>query len=92
MRQQQQGIYSQNVYSLDECETYFSHVLSPLRKNKNRHNHHQKQQPPTSHRVVSGHEFRKECCEGDVDCEAEAFIREKHKQLELSKTMSMISG
>jgi len=92
---QPQGSYNQSAYALDEGETYFSHMLSPLRKNENRNTHYLKQQPPTSHKVeiaIKNGEFKKACCAGDIDCEAEAFIREKHRQLELSKTKSMISG
>ncbi|KMT07741.1 hypothetical protein BVRB_6g146630 [Beta vulgaris subsp. vulgaris] len=74
-------------HSLDENESYFNYILSPY------NNQHQKNNPLArldSRKVENAmrHADHKKC-EGDINCEAEIFIRQKHKKLELSKTMPL---
>lgn len=66
-----------NIHSIDESESYFSYMLSPYTNNHDK----------VESAIKNGD---KKKCEGDVDCEAEVFIRQKHRRLELSRTMSMI--
>lgn len=71
-----------NIYSLDERESYFSYILSPFRKK----NHSKKPLEDTKMEITIKHGDHKKC-EGDINYEAEMFIRRKRKMLELSKTM-----
>uniref|UniRef100_A0A803M736 Uncharacterized protein n=1 Tax=Chenopodium quinoa TaxID=63459 RepID=A0A803M736_CHEQI len=75
-----------NIHTLDERESYFSYILSPYKGS----NHKKKQinGPQRVESAIKNGDNKK--CNGDVDCEAEVFIRLKHKKLELSKTMSMV--
>lgn len=86
---------SQGSHSLDEGESYFSYLLSPLRKPN-----HKVGEIAVEHgggrgggggSCGGGGYGKHERCQGDVDCEAELFIRHKHKKLELSKTMPSIN-
>lgn len=84
---------------INDQESYFSFILSPFKRiksknNKNKNNKSDQQtQPQSSYNVerrpFDNGKYAKEGCEGNVDCEAEVFIREKRKNLLLSKTMSM---
>uniref|UniRef100_A0A803M748 Uncharacterized protein n=1 Tax=Chenopodium quinoa TaxID=63459 RepID=A0A803M748_CHEQI len=68
-----------NVGSLDERENYFSYILSPY-KNK-----HHKKKSLDCHKVetaIKHGDYKK--CEGDINCEAEVFIRRKHKKKPLN--------
>ncbi|KMT07733.1 hypothetical protein BVRB_6g146560 [Beta vulgaris subsp. vulgaris] len=73
-----------NIHSLDEREKYFSSILSPYQNN-------QKQKPIDHHKVENAIKHG-DCkkCDGDVNCEAEVFIRQRHRKLELNKTMPVI--
>uniref|UniRef100_A0A803L0U3 Uncharacterized protein n=1 Tax=Chenopodium quinoa TaxID=63459 RepID=A0A803L0U3_CHEQI len=75
-----------NIHTLDERESYFSYILSPYKDSN-----HQEKPFNGHHRVESAiKNGDNKKCNGDIDCEAEVFIRLKHKKLELSKTMSMV--
>ena len=80
MKQQKTNSNSKNkIQSLDEREGYYSYILSPY-KNKNKNNH--KKRTLDCRKVESAikhGDYKK--CEGDINCEAEVFIREKHKKL-----------
>ena len=71
-----------NIHIIDERDNYFSYILSPF-KNKNYN------KPVESNKIESAikHGDSKKC-QGDIDCEAEVFIQQKHKKLEYSKTTS----
>uniref|UniRef100_A0A803L0T2 Uncharacterized protein n=1 Tax=Chenopodium quinoa TaxID=63459 RepID=A0A803L0T2_CHEQI len=69
--------------SLDEHEGYFSYILSPFKKIFH------KKEPLDRAELATKHGDRKKC-EGDINCEAEFFIRQKRKMLELSKTMPVV--
>ncbi|KAL2903420.1 Aspartyl/glutamyl-tRNA(Asn/Gln) amidotransferase subunit B [Bienertia sinuspersici] len=78
---------NKNIPSLDERESYFSYILSPYNMN----NHHEKKQ-------VDRHLVEKaikqgdcEICNGDVNCEAEVYIRQQHRKLKNCKTFPEIS-
>ncbi|KMT07745.1 hypothetical protein BVRB_6g146670 [Beta vulgaris subsp. vulgaris] len=77
-----------NIRSLDERENYYSYILSPFT------NHHHKKKPLArldSRKVenaIKHGDYKK--CEGDINCEAEIFIRQKHRKLERSNTRFLI--
>uniref|UniRef100_A0A803M740 Uncharacterized protein n=1 Tax=Chenopodium quinoa TaxID=63459 RepID=A0A803M740_CHEQI len=74
---------------LDENKIYFSHVISPLKKNK-QPNDVRKNTATTAR--PHNHYYQHNGCKGvtekgyyeNVDVEAEKFIRKKHQNFELS--------
>ncbi|KMT07747.1 hypothetical protein BVRB_6g146690 [Beta vulgaris subsp. vulgaris] len=67
-----------NIQSLDERESYFSYILSPYKN----HLHKKKTLNYKVENVMKHGDYTK--CEGDINCEADIFIRRKHMKLERS--------
>ncbi|CAO2829293.1 unnamed protein product [Amaranthus hypochondriacus] len=74
--------YKNKIQSLDERESYYSYILSPYKSKKSKNKNTCKKKTLDCRKVESAikHDDYKKC-EGDINCEAEVFIREKHKKL-----------
>lgn len=75
---------------LDEYSIYFSHVLSPLRKMKKSKKPKMQQQQQQQQQQYYGGSSRG-VDEGDVDDEAEDFIKKRHQKFVFTKWISRSS-
>lgn len=75
-----------NIQSLDERGSYFPYILLPY----DMQNNHEKKRLDSRKVEKAIKHGDCEICDGDVNCEAEVFIRQKHRKLERGKTMHMI--
>ena len=64
---------------INEYSIYFSHLFSPSKKINNPEN------PPQQQITYGGGQVMED---GDVDAEAEDFIKKKHRKFQLSKWLS----
>lgn len=86
MMKQQKSNVKKKVRSIDERESYFSYILSPYDMQ------HKHEDTKLDSRKVEKAIKHGDCeiCEGDVNCEAEVFIRQMRGKLENGKTMHLI--
>ncbi|KAK9751097.1 hypothetical protein RND81_02G241600 [Saponaria officinalis] len=94
VKMKQQNTFKHNNKIIDESESYFSYILSPFKKNKNKEKLEKKTQISQKVDRVNinhgDHISEDGYCGGDVDKKAEVFLLEQRKKFNFSKMFSRV--